>query len=226
MMAERQRKDTDPYPADPTNPGRTARRALSATLLARVLDDVRDVVMIAGKDGRLHYANAAAVALLAREGPLAASQGRLRWSTDRPDLTLRRAIERACTDVAAAIQAVVLNHPGQVPLVVVVKCFETGEGARHALLLAHDSHPDGDRLIGPLRECFGLTRSEAEVAAGIAEGRSIERIAELREVAVSTIRTQVKHISAKLGCTRQSQIAAIVKAVPLAPQNARGIRSA
>lgn len=213
MMARRQ-QNGDPERHEAGRGG--ARLALPPALLARLLDDVRDVVMIVGKDGRLHYANAAAAELLSRDGPLAASHGRLHWLADRPDLTLRRAIERACSDTAPAAQAVVMTFPGQVPLVVVVKCVDLGGGARHALLLAHDAHPNGDRLVGPLRECFGLTRSEAEVAAAIAGGSSIDQIAQRREVAVSTIRTQIKHISAKLGCTRQSQIAAIVKAVPLA----------
>jgi DNA-binding CsgD family transcriptional regulator len=193
--------------------------APAPALLERILEDVRDVVMVVARDGRILYANGAAAELLARRGPLQSSQGRIRSSSEVPELTLRRAIERACNDDAPSTQAVVMHHPDQVPLVVVVKCVETVEATRHALLLTFDSHPHGDRLIGPLRECFGLTRSEAEVSAAIAEGATISQIAARRKVAVSTIRTQVKHISAKLGCTRQSQIAAIVKAVPLAPQH-------
>ncbi|MGZ8347953.1 MAG: helix-turn-helix transcriptional regulator [Allosphingosinicella sp.] len=187
-------------------------------MLGQILDDVRDVVLVVGRDSRILYANTAAEELLARNGPLKSSQGRIRLWGEVSDLTLRRAIERACTDGAPATQAVVMHHPDQVPLVVVVKCVENEVGVRQVLLLAFDSHPQGDRLIAPLRECFGLTRSEAEVAAAVAEGTTITQIAARRKVAVSTIRTQIKNISAKLGCTRQSQIAAIVKAVPLAPQ--------
>jgi DNA-binding CsgD family transcriptional regulator len=37
-----------------------------------------------------------------------------------------------------------------------------------------------------------------------------------RSVSVATIRTQVKTVAAKLGCTRQSQIGRIVRSIPYA----------
>jgi DNA-binding CsgD family transcriptional regulator len=82
------------------------------------------------------------------------------------------------------------------------------------LLLAIDPHPDVDGLAEALSDCFGLTRSEAVVAAAVAEGRAVAGIARQRGVAIDTVRTQLKRIAAKLGCARQSQIAAIVNAVP------------
>jgi DNA-binding CsgD family transcriptional regulator len=152
-------------------------------------------------------------------------QGRVRSRAGDSDTTLRRAIDSACAGEPPATQAIVMDHPDQVPLVVVVKCPPDSEvpatSPGRALLLTFDPHPDGKRLVGPLRECFGLTKSEAEVAAAIAEGSSVARIAERRRVAINTIRSQVKIIAAKFGCTRQSQIAAIVNAVPLAPEVGR-----
>jgi DNA-binding CsgD family transcriptional regulator len=183
-----------------------------------ILDAIRDVVMLVDAEGWLAYTNHAAQEMLGRRGPLRAERGRLRGSSRSTDADLRRAIERACSGEEMHGRAIVMHYPDQVPLVVVIRCLEN---TRHVLLLAFDSHPPGARLVGPLRECFGLTRSEAEVAAAIAEGGTIARIAERRGVAPGTIKSQIKTISTKLGCTRQSQIAAIVKAVPLAPQPRR-----
>jgi DNA-binding CsgD family transcriptional regulator len=201
-------------------------RSLAPALLHHILDDIRDAVMLVGDGGRLLYANSAAEALLARDGPLKVRQGRLRSRAGASDTALRRAIDSACAGEPPATQAIVMDHPDQVPLVVVVKCppdseFADATSPGRALLLTFDPHPDGKRLVGPLRECFGLTKSEAEVAAAIAEGSSVARIAERRRVAVNTIRSQIKIIAAKFGCTRQSQIAAIVNAVPLAPEVGR-----
>lgn len=187
---------------------------IPAADFAAILDSVRDVVIVTAADGSILYSNRSAEELLERKGPLRVVQGRIRGADGAPDQALRRQIEAACTESKAPVPAIVMRHHDQVPLVLVVRCLE---GSGRALLLAFDSHPPTDRLAAPLRECIGLTRSEAEVAAAIAQGSSTAQIAARRGVAASTIKSQIRTIAAKLGCTSRSQIAAVVKAVPLAP---------
>lgn len=59
-----------------------------------------------------------------------------------------------------------------------------------------------------IREIFDLTAAEARVAALLAQGRSVEQIANLHGVGQSTVRSQAKSILQKLGAHRQSEIAA------------------
>ncbi|MCQ9376083.1 hypothetical protein NMQ14_17685 [Methyloversatilis sp. XJ19-13] len=62
---------------------------------------------------------------------------------------------------------------------------------------------------------FGLTRAEARIAIAITLGLSVEQIAEQRCKAVSTVRSQVKSMLAKMGCTRQSEVVSRVLSLPL-----------
>jgi DNA-binding CsgD family transcriptional regulator len=66
-------------------------------------------------------------------------------------------------------------------------------------------------LTKRLNEVFGLTPSEAAVALLIGNGRSPADIAGERQVSVDTVRSQLKAVSAKLGCSRQAEIAAVVQ---------------
>jgi DNA-binding CsgD family transcriptional regulator len=193
-------------------------------LITSILNDVREGVLLVAPKGRLMFANLAARALLDGGGPLVLSGGRVRCRNAADDRALHRAIERACAPNPPAPEGIVIHQADRIPLVVRVRCITDDSNRAHALLLATDPHPDVGDIADSLIGCFGLTRSEAEVAAAIAEGRAVSAIARKRRVSVDTIRTQLKRIAAKLGCTRQSQIAAIVNAVP--PSRVSGARAA
>jgi DNA-binding CsgD family transcriptional regulator len=68
-----------------------------------------------------------------------------------------------------------------------------------------------------LRGLFDLTPAEARVASGIAEGLSVNQIASRNKVASETVRAQIKAVFAKTGVNRQSQVAALLAAVPRIP---------
>jgi DNA-binding CsgD family transcriptional regulator len=75
-----------------------------------------------------------------------------------------------------------------------------GRVAGQALILMRDLRPTrGDVQPQLLRELFGLTQAEAEVALTLVGGATKESVAELRRAQVSTIRTQVRSILAKTG---------------------------
>lgn len=66
-----------------------------------------------------------------------------------------------------------------------------------------------DPLI--LEGLFDLTVAESYVARGIAEGRSVEKIAALRNTSIETIRSQLKSVMQKTGTHRQHELAALLK---------------
>ena len=68
-----------------------------------------------------------------------------------------------------------------------------------------------------IRGLFDLTPAEARVASGITEGLSVNQIASRNNVASETVRAQIKAVFAKLGVNRQSQVAALLAAVPRIP---------
>jgi DNA-binding CsgD family transcriptional regulator len=59
-----------------------------------------------------------------------------------------------------------------------------------------------------LRQLFGLSNSEAEIAIGILRGSSLVEIAEDRRVQHETVRGQVKTLLRKMGVANQKQLVA------------------
>jgi len=69
--------------------------------------------------------------------------------------------------------------------------------------------------IDLVRSLFDFTASEARVARGLAAGSTIEDIADDGGVALSTVRTQLRHVMEKTGCSRQAEIVALMASVSL-----------
>jgi DNA-binding CsgD family transcriptional regulator len=61
-----------------------------------------------------------------------------------------------------------------------------------------------------VRSLFDLTPSEARVARGLAIGETLEEIAATGGVAISTVRTQLRLVMEKTGCTRQAEVVALL----------------
>lgn len=57
---------------------------------------------------------------------------------------------------------------------------------------------------------LGLTRTEAQIAQALADGRTLAEISDLRGASLNTVRNQVKSILTKTGCRRQSELVALV----------------
>lgn len=64
--------------------------------------------------------------------------------------------------------------------------------------------------LGNLKLAFGLTQSEADIAASIAAGQSVDIIAARREVKAATVRHMIKTIMHKTGVRRQAELAALL----------------
>jgi DNA-binding CsgD family transcriptional regulator len=61
-----------------------------------------------------------------------------------------------------------------------------------------------------VRSLFDLTPSEARVARGLAMGETLEEIAATGGVAISTVRSQLRVVMEKTGCTRQAEVVALL----------------
>lgn len=191
--------------------GRLSQQLMPPAALLQALSEIRDVVLIVTADRTLLYANKAAERLLATRDPLLVRRGRLEATSGPLGKELGRAIDCACANHEREVA--VLRRSSAPLLLVAITCLDNADG--WVLLVAGDASVEPTEVVRPLRACFGLTQSEAEVAAAIAAGGSSSEIADRRGVSINTIRTQVKTIASKLGCVRQSQIGAIVRAVPL-----------
>jgi DNA-binding NarL/FixJ family response regulator len=63
---------------------------------------------------------------------------------------------------------------------------------------------------------FGLSRAEARVAEAIAQGRTIQEIADETRASRNTIRVQVQAILDKTGAGRQAELVRMILGLPTA----------
>ncbi len=171
---------------------------------AALLDAVPLCVIAITADGRLAHANGAGEAALAAGHSVKLHRGRIVAAAEGGP-ALRAAIARATDRSGAAASTVPLSAG----MVATVTPHLAPSGQRLALLLASPASPPS-ATEGVLRSGFGLTAAEAEVAVLLARGLDLRDIAERRGSAYATVRTQIRSIAGKTGCSRQSQIVAVV----------------
>jgi DNA-binding CsgD family transcriptional regulator/PAS domain-containing protein len=90
----------------------------------------------------------------------------------------------------------------------------SGPGTARILLLATDPEKPVVLRDDALREHYGLTRAETDVANGLLTGYSLEEIAALRKVKIGTIRDQVKSMLAKTLTSRQMDMVKLFLTLP------------
>ncbi|MGB3166132.1 MAG: helix-turn-helix transcriptional regulator [Alteraurantiacibacter sp.] len=166
---------------------------------------------------RLVEANAGAETLLAAGGALSIRDGRLKLTGSNAS-----DIDRAIADALGASPAAItmaLPRAGTMPLSLEIVPMSFSETSRGALLLVRDPVAMAPDTHQRLRQSFGLTAAQADVAVGIARGETIETLATLRGVSRETVRVQVRDVADKLGISRQAEIAATVRALGALSKN-------
>ncbi len=164
-------------------------------------------VVVARSDGSPVFANAAAlasdsIAIGARHRPIAACDA----TSTRPLLAL---VRDAATGGPGG--ALVLQPPGQTPVAALVTPLPPGLAdatAGHGLALIALRPLAGPRpAVAPrLRQLFGLTAAESELALALLGGQRPEEIAAGRGVKISTVRFQIRAILDKTGTRGQSDL--------------------
>lgn len=163
---------------------------------------------------RLRQANAALRAIVARRDGLCLGQTRLCAADPAADRALK----------AAAIElplATVLGRPGvrgiTVPrttggLPYIVQAVALGHGSwlRRGVLFTVVDPEARKPSAETLRAVLGLTAAEASLAAELGAGATLAEAAKARGVSHETVRTQLKSILAKSGCTRQAELARLL----------------
>lgn len=95
-------------------------------------------------------------------------------------------------------------------------------GLGHALLLFTPVSSERVPSVDLLKSLFDLTPSEARVASALAIGQTPEDIATEGGVAISTVRSQLRKVLEKTGCTRQADVAALLARIAIGPETTVG----
>jgi DNA-binding CsgD family transcriptional regulator len=173
-------------------------------------------ILLLQPDARVVYASAQAMALLACGDGLAwAPGGRIRAERQSDSEVLRAEIARASSRMSGgALQ--VRRSSGARALQLVVAPFMPRDAmtSRGALIVVVDPESQTAGLADILVALFGLSKGEARVAAGLAEGMTLPMIAEANGVKLSSVQTQLKRALEKTGARRQNDLIALVSRAP------------
>ena len=199
------------------------------TSLTDLLDNARTGVVQLDRRGRIVVANRRARDILRKGDGLTDRDGLLRASLPADDTALQELLSRAlppfggqASSGSMTVKRSVLS-PRLVLHAVPVSDERTDmfTSTVAALLLVVDPASRGRIDPALLKDLFGLTPAESQVATMLAEGRTIRQIAVATGRSEGTIRWHVKHIFGKLGVSRQVELVQLVMSLadlPLAQQ--------
>lgn len=195
-------------------------RARSTTVTA-LLDSSRIGVVHVDRRGRILAANDRAGDILRGGDGVSDGNGMLRARAAADNRRLAGLLAAALpgtAETATGGSMRIRRGPGLSPIVVYVKPVPVPQpdyGARHVAALVLLVEPGRRHRIEPglLASTLGLTRAEAQVAAWLAEGRSV------RDMATSTGRTKgavywhLKQMYQKLAISRQADLVRLVLSI-------------
>lgn len=190
-------------------------QAHSAALQA--LDRVDTGVIVVDERCRVMLSSAMADALLRGNSELAVHGGCLVLQQpalrDALSAQVRAAVNVAQGEPADAGAALCVPRAGRLPLVLEIAPLRPttsafGDQGPAALVFIRD--PEASVDLDRLRALFDLTRTEAAVAAALAQGRSLEGIASGLGIGLATVRSHLKRILAKTGTHRQAEVVALL----------------
>lgn len=179
-------------------------------LAGSILDELDYPVLLVDTELHLQHGNRIARTLLARRDPFVIEAGLLQLRSEGQQVQLRRAVDAAVERGRRSLLSTRVDRNSQPTLAV----LPTGQGSKLALLvLAKPTLCQGLTLQAYARE-HGLTEGEREVLGALCAGHSPEEISQQRQVALSTVRTQIGAIRAKTGAR---DIGALVRGMAMLP---------
>jgi DNA-binding CsgD family transcriptional regulator len=187
-----------------------------------VLDRLGYGAALVDAAGRVIRANAHFEAL--RNSGVSLRNGRIALGETRAQASLDRLLGAALAAPDDALDRVVVSRPHQPPLIIeaVPLTGSLPETFQLARVLVVVTCPAADRKSNEegLRSAFGLTRSEARLAAFLGTGESLDAAANRLGVSKETARAQLKSIFAKTDTHRQAQLVALLSKLGSAPNQA------
>ncbi len=188
------------------------------------LDAVSWGVIVTDALGNVLMANAAAERRLRGSDGLTTVKGklstlRIQDSAALAALILRTALAGGSVGSQAG-GALTVERPGRAPLNLLAAplmsdaAASLGVRSSSVIIFVTDPQRTGRTPASVLQSLYQLTPAEAEVALALADGLSIEQIADARSRRRQTIRQQVKMVLAKTGATRQAELVRLVLSLP------------
>ena len=183
--------------------------------LERTLDWLADGVIMLAADGAVRYANIAAQEIVRARDGIAIRRGALEFVSGDASAKFGGALSAIGrlreSDVTAAmttdftVERLSGATPYSVSLRPLLAKIDAPEAAV-ALMFIHDPLMRDAMALELLRQAFGLTPAEAEVANALRSGFSPDAYARKRKVGPNTVYTHIRRIKEKAGCSRMAEL--------------------
>jgi DNA-binding CsgD family transcriptional regulator len=204
----------------PRGPFHTRSGGKFTSLGRLILDRLDRGVIILDATGRVLDANVPALRVLNEVDGITVRNGRLRFADAVFEQRLSRLIAQCQPGTAGAALPIAarFKRPRAQSYFVLVSPVPPGADEHDVALIACVYATDGRRDISVelLRELYGLTRAQAEVARRLFAGRNVEQAARSLRLSPNTVRTHLKQIFFK--CEVQSQVE-LMHTLALGPQS-------
>lgn len=187
-------------------------------LLQRALDQMPNAVLALDSNLRVRAANHRGGSALSQGQGLKLVGGRVTTTNPTRQDRLARAVRSAATWSGGRGDAILLPRLNGRPALRVLVSPMTGPHAV-AVVIIEDPDDQDPGLAATLASLYGLTTSEAELAALLANGLSPEEAAEARDVRLSTVRTQIKRLLDKTEATRLLDLVRLLSRTPRGPRS-------
>lgn len=169
-------------------------------------------IMLLDERGRMVRATESALSLCDVRDGLTLAGGRLRARDPEDDVRVQAAIDRAVRGEDTGAGTVrIARSAGRPPLLATVyplprsrRLLAPFEAA--ALVTIVDPARSPASPVARLRRAFGLTEKEAELAALLGTGHSVEAASGQLAIAISTARLHLRRIFAKTDTSRQAEL--------------------
>jgi DNA-binding CsgD family transcriptional regulator len=188
--------------------------------LREVLDRLPSGVILLDKDSRAVLSNRSADQILALEDGIRLDHGRPRLDDAAQDRAFQQLLAEAAQLRALRGRSYgktlsVLRPSGRrsYPLMVgPLLAPPPGTDLREAVAIVFIADPEGSQISTTevLEGLYDLTPAEADLLRLLAEGRSLEEVAEQRGVTMNTARSQLKQVFAKTDTRRQGELVRLV----------------
>jgi DNA-binding CsgD family transcriptional regulator len=202
---------------------RLGRRLADADLIRAaaldVLDRIDTGVIAVDRSGSIVHANAHAEETIRENPQIGVLRGRF-YLHDPVQQERYTAMLLGCVATAEgrppppAPTALAIGRENRLPLTLAVTPLRPGwtdRGRAPALALVFLRDPERAGLhVIRLRDLFGLTATEAAIAADLGAGKSPEQIARRHHIGIGTVRWHLKSVLAKTGTTRQAEAVALL----------------
>jgi len=182
------------------------------SLLAPALDEIDYGVVVVETSGGIVHVNRCATSELDATHPLQRHGRAIAARRTSDETALQDALRRAARGLR---QVLSLGEPGSTVSVSVVPLQAATPGLpTGTLLLLGKRHLCDDLALHGYARDRGLTGAEARVLGALCRGHAPTEIARRLGVAVSTVRTQIRHIRAKTGTSSMRELVGIVGTLP------------